>query len=117
MVQWDDEVDLVCVGSGIGGCAAAIAGAEAHLKVSLLEKSYKVGGTTTWSYGIVWVGNSHLAREKGIEDTARETRSYLDYLGGDRNDPDVTQSFVEHAPQALSFFEKVAQVPFYVVEG
>ena len=117
LVQWDDEVDLVCVGSGIGGCAAAIAGAEAGLKVTLLEKSYKLGGTTAWSYGIVWVGNSPLAREKGVEDTAGETRAYLDYLGGGRNDPDVTQSFVEHAPQALRFFETVGRIPFYVVEG
>ncbi|MBI3000776.1 MAG: FAD-binding protein, partial [Deltaproteobacteria bacterium] len=51
MVRWDEEVDLVCVGSGIGGCAAAVAGAELGLKVVLLEKSSKLGGTTTWSYG------------------------------------------------------------------
>jgi 3-oxosteroid 1-dehydrogenase len=116
LVPWDDEVDLICVGSGIGGCAAAISAAEAGLKVVLLEKSHKVGGTTTWSLGIVWVGNSHLARASGVTDTAAETRAYLDYLGGGRNDPEVTQSFVDHAPEALRFFETVAQVPFYLVE-
>lgn len=115
-MQWDDEVDLICLGSGISGCAAAIAAAEAGLKVTLLEKSPKLGGTTTWSLGIVWVGNSHLARAKGVNDTAAETRAYLDYLGGGRNDPEVTQSFVDHAPEALQYFEKVAQVPFYLVE-
>ena len=115
-MQWDDEVDLICLGSGISGCAAAIAAAEAGLKVALLEKSPKLGGTTTWSLGIVWVGNSHLARAKGVNDTAAETRAYLDYLGGGRNDPEVTQSFVDHAPEALQYFEKVAQVPFYLVE-
>lgn len=117
MVRWDEEVDLVCVGSGIGGCAAAVAGAELGLKVVLLEKSSKLGGTTTWSYGIVWVGNSHLARAQGIEDSEAETRAYLDYLGGGRNDPSVTASFVEHSPQALNFFAKAVAVPFYVVEG
>ena len=115
-MQWDDEVDLICLGSGISGCAAAIAAAEAGLKVTLLEKSPKLGGTTTWSLGIVWVGNSHLARANGVNDTAAETRAYLDYLGGGRNDPEVTQSFVDHAPEALQYFEKVAQVPFYLVE-
>ena len=115
-MQWDDEVDLICLGSGISGCAAAIAAAEAGLKVTLLEKSPKLGGTTTWSLGIVWVGNSHLARAKGVNDTAAETRAYLDYLGGGRNDPEVTQSFVDYAPEALQYFEKVAQVPFYLVE-
>ena len=114
--RWDDEVDLISVGSGLGGLAAAVAGAEAGLRVAVLEKSSKVGGTTTWSYGIVWVGASHLARARGIEDSVEETRAYLDYLGGGRNDPEVTRSFVEHAPQALGFFEQTAQVPFYVVD-
>ena len=64
MAQWDEEVDLICVGSGIGGCAAAITGAEAGMKVVLVEKSPKLGGTTTWSLGIVWVGSGHLAQRK-----------------------------------------------------
>ena len=116
MAQWDEEFDLICVGSGISGCAAAITAAEAGLKVVLVEKSHKLGGTTTWSLGIVWVGNGHLASANGVIDTAAETRAYLDYLGGGRNDPEVTQSFVDHAPQALSFFESVAGIPFYMVD-
>jgi 3-oxosteroid 1-dehydrogenase len=116
LTQWQDEVDLICVGSGISGCAAAIAGAEAGLKVILLEKSPLLGGTTTWSLGIVWVGNSHLAGANGVVDTAADTRAYLDYLGGGRNDPEITQSYVDHAPKALHFFETVAHVPFYLVE-
>ena len=116
MVQWDEEVDLIAVGSGISGCAAAIAAAEAGLKVILVEKSPKLGGTTTWSLGIVWIGNGHLARAQGVIDTAADTRAYLDYLGGGRNDPEVTQSFVDHAPEALRFFETVAKVPLYMVD-
>jgi 3-oxosteroid 1-dehydrogenase len=116
LAQWDEEVDLICVGSGIGGCAAAIAGAEAGMKVVLVEKSPKLGGTTTWSLGIVWVGSGHLAQANGVIDTPAETRAYLDYLGGGRNDPEVTQSFVDHAPEALRFFESAAQVPFYMVD-
>ena len=53
MIHWDEEVDLICVGSGIGGCAAAIAAAEAGLKAVVVEKSPKLGGTTIWSLGIV----------------------------------------------------------------
>lgn len=116
MLQWDDEADLICVGSGISGCAAAITAAEAGLKVILFDKSSKIGGTTTWSLGIVWVGNSHLGRTSGVLDTALDTRAYLDYLGGGRNVPEVTQAYVDHAPEALKFFETVAQVPFYLVE-
>ena len=111
-MSWDEEFDLICVGSGIGGCAAAVAGAEAGLRSLVLEKTARVGGTTAWSYGILWVGNA----EGSPEDSAHETRAYLDYLGGGRNDPEVTASFVDNAPDALRFFER-AGVPFYGVTG
>ncbi|HYJ15028.1 MAG TPA: FAD-dependent oxidoreductase, partial [Candidatus Limnocylindria bacterium] len=116
MSQWNEEVDLICVGSGISGCAAAIAAAAAGLRVMVLEKSHKLGGTTTWSLGIVWVGNGHLARASGVADSAAETRAYLEFLGGGRNDPAVTQSYVDHAPAALHFFAETAQVPFYMID-
>jgi 3-oxosteroid 1-dehydrogenase len=70
-----------------------------------------------WSYGIVWVGNSLQARDAAIADTDEATRAYLDYLGGGRNDPDVTGSFVANAPAAVAYFAASANVPFYVVAG
>jgi len=112
VARWDEEVDLVCVGSGIGGCASAVAGAEAGLSVLLLEKSNRVGGTTAWSLGIVWAGNTGRSHA----DSADETLAYLNYLGGGRNNPEVTARFVAESPEALRFFER-AGVPFYLVEG
>lgn len=112
MPGWDEAFDLVAVGSGIAGCAVTVAGSEAGLETVILEKSPKVGGTTAWSQGILWVGNNHLARGKGLDDSASETRAYLDYLGGGRNDPSITATFVEQAPRALRFFEGLG-IPFY----
>ena len=51
-----------------------------------------------------------------MDDSAVETRAYLEYLGGGRNDPTVTQSYVDHAPEALRFYEEFAKVPFYMVD-
>lgn len=110
---WDEEYDLICLGSGVGGCAAAIAGAEAGLRVALIEKSPRVGGTTAWSYGIVWAGN---AGGPAADDSEAETSAYLNFLGGGRNDPTVTASFVKHAPQALQFYKRAAHIPLYMVE-
>ena len=102
MAVWDEEFDLVCVGSGLGGCAAAVAGAAAGLEAVVLEKTARVGGQTAWSQGIVWVGDTGAAEN----DSAAETRAYLDYLGAGRADPEVTASFVEHAPRAVRFFQE-----------
>jgi 3-oxosteroid 1-dehydrogenase len=114
VARWNDEVDLICVGSGTGGCAAAVAGADAGLKVLMLEKSGRVGGTTAWSYGILWLGNGPGVEGDDLRDSAEDTRAYLDFLGGGRNDPVITAAFVEHAPRALRYYQR-AGVPLYAV--
>lgn len=116
MPEWDEAFDLIAVGSGIGGCAAAIAGAAAKLEVALVEKSPRLGGSTAWSQGILWVSDNHLARERNVEDSPAEARAYLDWLGAGRNEAEVSASFVDQAPRALRFFEQ-AGIPFFVAEG
>ena len=49
MAAWDEEFDLVCVGSGLGGLAAAVAGAEAGLSLA---------GAMTFS----WLAAQHAAQ-------------------------------------------------------
>jgi 3-oxosteroid 1-dehydrogenase len=115
MTTWDEEFDFISVGSGAGGLAAAIAGADAGLRPLVLEKSPRLGGNTVWSYGLVWAGNNDLAHAEGIEDTDEKTQAYLDYLGGGRNDSDATRSFVKHAPEAVRYFQTKANIPFYLV--
>jgi 3-oxosteroid 1-dehydrogenase len=116
-IQWSEEFDLICIGSGLGGLAAAVTAADLNLRVVVVEKADRVGGTTSWSSGIVWVGNSHLAREQGITDAASESRAYLNYLGGGRNNPEITERFIDQAPRALQYFEQQAGLPFYVLDG
>jgi 3-oxosteroid 1-dehydrogenase len=111
-----EEHDLIVVGSGIGGLAAAITAADSGLRVLLLERGPRLGGTAAWSYGIVWVGANHLARNLGCADTIQDTAAYLHYLGGGRNDRCVTLSFIQNSPKALLYFAQSANVPFYVIE-
>ncbi len=113
MAGWDEDFDLLCAGSGLGGCAAAVAGAEAGLKCLLLEKNPRVGGQTAWSQGLVWVGNTGAAPD----DSPGDTRAYLDYLGAGRHDPEVTASFVENAPRALRWFQQHGPLPLYAIEA
>jgi 3-oxosteroid 1-dehydrogenase len=112
MASWDEEADLIAVGSGIGGCATAVAAAGAGLEAIIVEKSPRVGGQTAWSQGIVWVGNTGAAEG----DSAEETRAYLDYLGAGRNDSEFTAAFIEQAPHALRYYQQ-AGVPLYSVQG
>lgn len=44
--KWDEEVDVIVVGTGIAGTIAAIAAAEKGSKVLMLEKMSFPGGTS-----------------------------------------------------------------------
>lgn len=44
---WDEEVDVVVVGSGGGGITGSVRLADAGKQVILLEKNEKTGGTTS----------------------------------------------------------------------
>ena len=104
-VQWDLEVDLVCVGAGIGGLAAAITAHVAGSSAGVLESSDKLGGVTAWSFGEVWVANNHLARRLGIQDSTESGIQYLKWLGMGYAEEARIRNQVENAALALQFFE------------
>ena len=61
-----DKYDVVVVGSGAAGQAAALTAQENGASVLLLEKGRTTGGSANYSEGIFAVG-SYLQKEKGIE--------------------------------------------------
>ena len=67
-MEWDKEVDVLCVGSGAGGLAAAVTAANLGAQVLVVEKDAGAGGVTALSGGQVWMGASHLEAQSGIED-------------------------------------------------
>jgi 3-oxosteroid 1-dehydrogenase len=68
MGRWDHEADVVVVGSGGAGLAAAIGAGEAGARVVVLEAGEEPGGTTRGSGGAFWIPNNTLMRAAGVED-------------------------------------------------
>jgi 3-oxosteroid 1-dehydrogenase len=108
--------DVVILGSGVAGLAAALAAQELGLRPLVLEKAATLGGGTVNSYGLVWVGQNHLAAECGPPDTRDEVVTYLRWLGGGCLDEARLTAFVDGAPQALRFFERCG-VRFRLIRG
>jgi len=102
-MSWDEQFDLVCVGSGAGGLSAAITAADAGASAVVLEKGPLLGGVTALSLGQIWLGNNHLAEAAGIADTVPETSQYLDFLAAGLIDRVRQQGFIEHAREALQY--------------
>ena len=61
-------VDVIVVGGGGAGLAAAIEAAESGARTVLLEKNQSLGGTTAWSIGSVTATQTPHQRRKGIAD-------------------------------------------------
>jgi succinate dehydrogenase/fumarate reductase flavoprotein subunit len=64
------EADVVVVGGGGAGLAAAYEAASRGCKVTLLEKNPATGGSTAWSLGAISASGTALQRKAGIEDGA-----------------------------------------------
>lgn len=62
-VHWDEEYDVVVVGSGAGGLVAAITAAYHGLKTTIIEKSATWGGTSALSGGGLWIPNNHVSKK------------------------------------------------------
>lgn len=82
-----DKYDVVVVGSGAAGQAAALTARENGDSVLLLEKGRTTGGSANYSEGIFAVG-SYLQKEKGIEvsgtDVLKEEVEYSKYKADSR---------------------------------
>jgi 3-oxosteroid 1-dehydrogenase len=108
--------DLVVLGSGIAGLAAAVAAHEKGLRPIVLEKAPLVGGGTTNSYGLIWVGDNHLARQAGYADSRKEILDYMHFIAGGEAEEANLLAFVDEGPRVLKFFADCG-IPFRLCRG
>jgi fumarate reductase flavoprotein subunit len=88
--------DLVVVGSGIAGHAAALTAAEAGLSVLMLEKTERLGGSSAMSGGwFAFTGTEEQAAE-GVADSAELFRQDLLELGHHLNDKALVEAYLAH---------------------
>jgi 3-oxosteroid 1-dehydrogenase len=117
MGTWDAAVDVVVVGSGIGGLSCAIAAHDRGAKVVVLEKAPKLGGVSAYSGGEVFVPANHVEERDGIADTPDGGARYLQFLAGGYADPGLQRALLETGRVAARYFEEKAGVRWKVVRG
>jgi succinate dehydrogenase/fumarate reductase flavoprotein subunit len=100
------ECDLLVVGSGAGGLAAAVTAAWLGLDVIVVEKCERVGGTSAWSGGWLWIPRNPLARAAGIKETFDTPRTYLQNEAGASYDDALAEAFLVQGPKMISFFRE-----------
>ncbi len=106
------DSDLIVIGSGAAGLAAAVTGAGQGLRVIVLEKSDVIGGTTAWSGGWIWAPCNPVVQRAGITEQEEAPRTYLRSLLGSRFDKERVEAFLKAAPEMVNFFETNTSLQF-----
>lgn len=115
--RWDREVDVVAIGSGIGGLSAAITAHDHGASAIVLERADQVGGVTALSLGEVWVAGNRHAAQLGVEDSPESGFRYLKRLSMGYGDDLATLNLVVHAPVALDYFEDRIGLKIEAIKG
>src|ERR1700722_13260999 len=82
MSDWDTEVDVLVIGAGGAGLAAAVAAHDAGALVAITEKLDRFGGNTALSTGSLPGAGTRFQRAAGIEDSPQQFAADLKGLSG-----------------------------------
>ncbi|RYD53808.1 MAG: FAD-dependent oxidoreductase [Sphingomonadales bacterium] len=104
MQAYDEEVDVVVVGSGSAGLTAAWAAARKGLSVLVLEKTEYYGGNSALSGGGAWMPNSPALKRGGQVSDPADALAYLRTLA-----PEIDEGrhrrFLDEAPRLCEALE------------
>ncbi len=95
--------DVVVVGSGGAGLAAAIQAHDEGASVLIVEKMPTIGGNTIKASAGMNAAETRFQRVKGIQDS--KELFYQETLKGgkNKNNPELLRRFVENAPEAIEW--------------
>ncbi len=101
--QWD----VIVVGGGGSGLAAAVSAAEKGCRVLLLEKCPQLGGTTGIAVGSFTANRTVHQRRSGIEDDVQQHEADAGLFGPPeiqaRNNGELRLFFLQHAAETLDW--------------
>jgi 3-oxosteroid 1-dehydrogenase len=107
------EREVVVVGTGAAGLAAAVAALARGARVTLLERAEVAGGTTALSGGVAWLPDNHRLSELGISDSVAEARDYLRSLALGDVDEGLVDVFVSDAARVCRAIEEGTELRWH----
>ncbi|WP_185266823.1 FAD-binding protein [Halopseudomonas xiamenensis] len=108
--------DLIVVGSGAGAMTAAVVAADQGLSVLVVEKAAQYGGTSALSGGGIWIPNNHYFKAIGGKDSEELAWTYLKAAVGERVDESRLRTYLDKAPEMISWLEQHSRVRYAVAD-
>ena len=100
---FDRTVDVLVIGSGFAGAAAALAAAEAGAEVEIVEKMAFAGGNSALSGGMMAVPGSSVQKEQGIEDSPEKLAADMLRIGQGLGDIELVLALCNDAAETFEW--------------
>jgi urocanate reductase len=106
-VKWDLSADVVIIGAGVSGLAAAITARDSGASVISVDENFDIGGRGMLSGGRVHLGGGHALQQKaGIKDSADQV--FKDWVRHDSavaryTDRDLVRVFADENLPTFNF--------------
>jgi len=110
--QLPNQVDVIVVGSGFAGLAAAIEASLRGGNVIVLEKMKAIGGNSILSDGGIAAPDTQEQHDAGIVDSIELMFDDMMKSGEGRNDPKIVRTICENARDAYEWSKNVLNVPY-----
>lgn len=104
--------DLIVLGAGASGMAAALFAALEGKKVLLIERTEYLGGSSAYSAATTWIPNTLHSEKVGAKDSFENALMFLDQAVGNRASRTKREAFLKNGPKAIERLEKETEVHF-----
>ena len=112
--KWDEETDVLVVGSGFAGLAAAIEAKEGGADVIVIEKMPTIGGNSIINGGIMSVPGSPAQINEGLKDSPEQLAEDMLREGQYLADPAKVKQLAELALPTYDWTTKVLGVEWHL---
>ncbi|MGI9084971.1 MAG: FAD-binding protein [Aeromicrobium sp.] len=107
VTSWSDEVDVLVIGAGMAGAAAAIEAAQTGARVLVLDRGGRMSCTSAMAGGHFYLGGgTPVQQAAGFDDTPAEMAKYLTAISPDC-DPEKIRVYSEGSVEHFGWLESL----------
>ena len=109
------DIDVLVVGAGACGLAAAIAAHDAGATVAIVEKRERPGGNSSLSTGSVPGAGTRFQREAGIMDSPDQMVKDLSRIAGETDDPALLRRMAEVSATTVEWLVDTVKARMFLI--
>ena len=107
VTSWSDDVDVLVIGAGMAGVAAAIEAAQAGARVLIIDRGGRLSCTSAMAGGHFYLGGgTPVQQAAGYDDTPAEMAKYLAAVSPDC-DPEKIRVYSEDSVEHFGWLESL----------